>query len=212
MSKNQKPRDPNGPHVRVYHSLLNSIAWRCLGPSACKLYFDLRVKLNGSNNGNISATLGELKHRGWVSSSTLSNALYELRVAGFIRQTRGGGVRDGSKVCALYAFTDLPVLEFPKIGIQAASASNDFLRFKSVDEAKQEFRRGIEALRRPASKSPAARPTKKKKTLRNPNRDASNSELSSPIDASNSEQVAAFSARISNTIDSVEFREEARQQ
>jgi hypothetical protein len=28
-----KPKDPNGPHARVYHSVLNSPAWRVLGPS-----------------------------------------------------------------------------------------------------------------------------------------------------------------------------------
>jgi hypothetical protein len=42
----------------------------------------LRATLKSTNNGNLSATLSELKHRGWKSPVTLASALYELQAVG----------------------------------------------------------------------------------------------------------------------------------
>lgn len=96
------PRDPQGRHVRIYCTLLDSLAWRVMGWSSRALFLDMRSSVNGSNNGNLSATLASLKHRGWKSAATLANALFELQALGFIAKTRGGGVEHGSKVCSLY--------------------------------------------------------------------------------------------------------------
>ncbi|UXC37104.1 hypothetical protein [Cupriavidus gilardii] len=147
MARTLKPKDPNGPHARVYHSLLNSPAWRVLGPSAAKLFIDLRATLTSTNNGNLNATLSELKHRGWTSPTTLAKALYELRAMGFIAVTREGGLKMGTRVCTLYRFTDLEVYEQPKIGVQACKATHDYLRFQSVREAERELVDGLERLR-----------------------------------------------------------------
>ena len=100
MSKNT-PRDPQGRHVRIYCTLLDSLAWRAMGWSSRALFLDMRSSVNGTNNGNLCATLASLKHRGWKSAATLANALFELQAVGFITKTRGGGVDRGSKVCSL---------------------------------------------------------------------------------------------------------------
>lgn len=131
------PRDPNGRYVRIYCTLLDSPAYRALGWSSRALLLDLRASLTGTNNGNISATLGALKHRGWRSPATLANALFELQVLGFIAKTRGGGVEHGSKVCCLYRFTDVDCFEFPKLGIPYQKATHDYVRFSSVAEAEK---------------------------------------------------------------------------
>lgn len=137
MAKQKLPRDPNGRHIRVYCTLLESPAYRVLGYSAQALFTRLRASVNGTNNGNISATLSTLKHYGWTSSATLASALHELQTMGFIAQTRGGGVRHGSKVCTLYRFTDLDCFEFPKLGIPAMKADHLYLRFESVTDARK---------------------------------------------------------------------------
>jgi hypothetical protein len=93
--------------------------------------------VTGLNNGNLSATLGTLKHKGWVSSATLANALHGLQALGFIAKTRGGGVANGSTVCCLYRFTDLNVLEVPKLAIPATSATHDYLQFENLAQAKR---------------------------------------------------------------------------
>lgn len=135
MKKN-KFVDPHGRHIRVYVDLLNSPAYRVLGFSAKALFFDLRSKITRTNNGNISATLSDLKHYGWNSSATLSKSLYELRALGFIDVTVEGGLKQGRRMPSLYRFTDLEVFEQPKLGIQPLRETRDYSQFKSVSEAK----------------------------------------------------------------------------
>lgn len=155
----KKPSDPNGRHVRVYCSLLDSPAWLVLGTAAVKLFMDLRARVTGTNNGNLHAALSELKHRGWASSATLAKALYELRAMGFIAVTREGGLKMGTRVCTLYRFTDLEVFEQPRIGVQPCKATHDYRAFNSLRDAKRALAIGVEKLRAEGTKKQA--PTKK---------------------------------------------------
>ncbi len=152
-------KDPGGRHIRVYVSLLNSPAYRVLGFAAKSLFFDMRSTLTGTNNGDISAAMSDLKHRGWTAPTTLSKALYELRSAGFIAVTRMGGLKMGTRVCTLYRFTDLEVYEQPKIGVLAVKATHDYLAFNSVREAELAISDGVLALQAEGAKKQA--PTKK---------------------------------------------------
>lgn len=141
MAKKRRPRSPleeawNGiSHIRIRVDMLNSPAYRVLPYSTRALYTDLRATLTSTNNGNISATFEDLKHRGWKSSATLAKALRELEHMGLIAKTRQGGIASLSKVCNLYRFTDLFVFEHPKQGIPAMKATFDWQRFKSVGAA-----------------------------------------------------------------------------
>lgn len=65
-------------HIRTPLAVLDSPAWRVLAFSDKALYADLRAKLRSTNNGNINATLSEMKHRGWNSSATLWKSLRSL--------------------------------------------------------------------------------------------------------------------------------------
>jgi hypothetical protein len=187
------PADPRGRHVRIYVGLLNSAAWRCLGWSARSLFVDLREQLTSFTNGRIVATLPALKHRGWRSSSTLSNALAQLQAAGFIAVTKKGGVIRGSREASCYRFTDEPMVALPKFNQCALPATNDFeVRHKGLSLA--ETRRAIEAEvvrihAEAAAKAPPAQ-GRKNKTLRNSKRDASEIEAVKAFDDSNSEVVA----------------------
>lgn len=166
-------RDPRGRHIRVYCTLLDSLAYRCLSWSARALFTDLRATLGPTNNGDISATLSQLKHRGWKSPSTLARALYELQALGFLFRTRGGGVETGSKVCSLYAFCDVDVLDMTKKGIAARKAGHEYQRFKTLSEAEEALRSGVAKFRTDAiSRKQAA--ARRKMTLPNSERDATN--------------------------------------
>ncbi|AIP62272.1 hypothetical protein [Burkholderia thailandensis] len=165
--------DPLGPHVRIYHSLLNTPAWRVLGPSAVKLYIDMRMTLNGSNNGSIGASLSLMKHKGWKASATLAKALYELRALGFIAVTIEGGLRQGTRVPSLYRFTDVEVYEQPKTGVQAVKATHDYRRFESVRDAERELVAGLEKLQEAGRKK---QQTKKKSPVQKLNPSSSESE------------------------------------
>lgn len=140
----RKPKDPRGGHVRIYWELLDSPAWRALGYTSQALYVTLRRKLTATSNGNISAALGDLKHYGFTSSSTVARALRELKAAGFIAVTRQGGIAYGNKVCTLYRFTDEPVPEWPKLGVKACKATNEWRQFERVDHAKNAVRQAHE--------------------------------------------------------------------
>ena len=147
MAKTKFIKDPNGAHSRIYHSLHDTVAFRVLSGNAVKLYVDMRRNLLATNNGNLSAALSDLKHRGWSSSSTLSKSLYQLRALGFIAVTREGGLKQGTRVCSLYRFTDLDVYEQPKVGVLACKATHDYLQYKSISEAKKALSNGMERLK-----------------------------------------------------------------
>lgn len=162
-----KFKDPNGRHIRVYCSLLDSPAYRALSVAAKALFIDLRSYLNGSNNGNLSATLGDLRHKGWRAPATLSKAHYELRALGFLAVTRAGGLAMGTRVCTLYRFTDLEVFDQPKVHVQAVKATHDYLRFASLREADAARHSGVDALRAEGRKKQSPR---KERPVQNVNR------------------------------------------
>ncbi|WP_192901776.1 hypothetical protein [Pigmentiphaga sp. H8] len=152
-SHSKRPADPRGGHARIYWELIDSHAWRALAHSSQALYLLLRRKLQATNNGNISATLGDLRHYGWTASATLAKALRELQAAGFISVTRQGGIAWGKQVCSLYRFTDEPVFEQPAIGIQKMGATNEWRRFEKLVEASQAIENAHEAARAQAGKN-----------------------------------------------------------
>jgi hypothetical protein len=164
----QRPKDPRGGHARLYWALLDSPAYIALGWSARALYVDLRRTLGATNNGNISATLSTLKHRGWRSSATLNKALKELVAVGLIAQTRKGGIASMSKICSLYRFTDVEVYEQPKLEISAMKATCDYRGFQSLTTARTAVReareihhgknRKLQKLKLTASQNEAMRP------------------------------------------------------
>lgn len=186
----QKPRDPQGRYVRIYCTLLDSPAWRALGWSSRGLFIDMRSSVNGTNNGNLSATLETLKHRGWKSSATLANALFELQALGFIAKTRGGGVEHGSNVCCLYRFTDIDMHEFPMQGLPHRKATHDYLQFSTFAAAKQALRDATKKRRADADRTNARRElarSRKKTTVQRLNRDDSETEAVKPFDGSETE-------------------------
>jgi hypothetical protein len=192
-----KPRyqDPQGRHIRVYATLLNSPAYRVIGYAAKALFFDLREKVNGTNNGNIGAALSDLKHKGWASSSTLAKGLYELRAMGFIAVTVEGGLKQGRRMPSLYRFTDLEVLDQPKAGVQAVKATHDFLKYDAVRDAERALAARFAELQGEGKKK---QQTKKNVPVRISNPSSLNSELERDFSSSNSEHGEAVPVRKPN--------------
>jgi hypothetical protein len=138
----------SGEHfIQIPTGLLNSPAWRVLSSSSKALFLDMRTKFKGANNGNIEATLSNLKHHGWVSATTLSKALKEIQVMGFIVCTRRGGIGRGVGVCSLYRFTDLASPPFQDKGIAACAATKDYAKFATLRDAETALLNGMERLK-----------------------------------------------------------------
>jgi hypothetical protein len=136
MKRNAIPKDPRGGHVRLYWAILDSPAWRVLTHADVRVYLALRRKLKQTNNGDINATLTEMRHAGISSSSTLSIALQRLEALGFIEKTRQGGIAFGGKLCSLFRFTDEPTFDIAKAGVRSGPASNEWSRFNTIADAR----------------------------------------------------------------------------
>ena len=172
MRHDKRPADPRGGHVRIYWEIIDSMAWRALAYSSQSLYVVLRRNLKGTNNGNISAALGDMKHSGWRSSATLASGLRELQAVGLIEATRQGGIARGENTCSLYRFTDEPVFEQTKLGIAACKATNEWRQYTTLKDAEsaiqaahaaakrrpKKINAGVQNLKPAASKIEAERP------------------------------------------------------
>jgi hypothetical protein len=183
MRRDKPPKDPRGGHVRLYWQMLDSPAWRALTHVDVRVYLAMRRKLGKTNNGDINATLADMRHAGISSSSTLSTGLQRLEVLGFIEKVRQGGIAFGGKVCSLYRFTDEHTYDIPKAGVKAGPPTDDWKRFGSVAEAKTAVRHFSRKI---------------KERLRESNRSASTSESEKEFSASTIEQVGNSPVRLSN--------------
>ncbi|MCW0232915.1 MULTISPECIES: hypothetical protein [Pseudomonadota] len=178
----KKPSDPRGGHVRLYWTLIDSLAWRALSYSSQSVYIAMRRRLQSTNNGNISAALGDMKHYGITTSATLAKALRELQTVGLIAVTRQGGIAYGRQVCSLYRFTDEAVYEQPKVGVKACQATDDWKRFEKLAEVKGAIKKAHADAKR--------QPDKNKSGLQKLKRTDSDSEALSRFNDSDSEAVA----------------------
>ena len=131
----KKKADPRGGHIRLYNDIFDSVAWRVLDYSAMALWLAMRRQLKATNNGDIEATLGTLKHSGFTSPATLSKGLRSLQAVGLIAITRKGGIAYGNKVCSLYRFTDESTYPNEKIGLKFALPTNEWQRFNNMAQA-----------------------------------------------------------------------------
>jgi hypothetical protein len=188
MAGKIKPQDPRGKHVRIYVELLSSPAFRVMGFSSHSLFLQLRTKLNGSNNGNISAALSDMKKLGWSSSATLSKALYELRAMGFLAVTVEGGPKQGARVPSLYRFTDLPTFDQPKIGVEAMKETDDYRQYKTDAEAKRRLDTEVARLQKEGKKK---QQNKKKSPVQFLHSSSSDSEPEGRISSSDFEQLGS---------------------
>jgi len=175
MAKNRSPGITEA-HIRIPLEVLQSPAFIALPASAVKLYIDMASYLRGTNNGNINATLSDLRHRGWSSSATLAKALRQLEAVGLIAKTRETtGVHRGSKLCNLYRFTDRDAYAVPKLHLEGHKESRDYRRFATLTDARK------------AVAAASATKRKNKSTLQKMKRDASKTEAIASFDASENE-------------------------
>lgn len=138
--KRNLPKDPRGGHVRLYWELMDCPAWRALSHADVRVYLAMRRKLGKTNNGDINATLAEMRHAGISSSSTLSTALHRLEALGFIEKTRQGGIANGGKLCSLFRFTDEVTYDIAKAGVKSGPATHEWRAFETIAKARAAIR------------------------------------------------------------------------
>ncbi len=161
------------PHYRVPRELVDSLAFRSLPGASKLLWHDLMMAYRGRNNGNVSATMHDLKHYGWSAAATLAKALAYLIAHGFLAETRkGGGNACQLRQCCLYRFTHLPADANEKLGIKGGNPSFDYRQF---DPTRLPEKINLTALKGLAGKNSCFK--KRSVTLQKLKRDASEIEV-----------------------------------
>lgn len=86
---NKDKRD-SGRFITLPVCVLDSPAYLTASPHARMLLLDLAVQYRGNNNGDLAATWGAMRKRGWRSKDTLHRALQELLAHNLICEARKG--------------------------------------------------------------------------------------------------------------------------
>lgn len=77
-------------HVRLYHWMIDSAAWRSLRAIDRAIYIEICQRFNGANNGFIAYSVREAAATFDIGKSTASRALERLAERGFIVATVAG--------------------------------------------------------------------------------------------------------------------------
>jgi hypothetical protein len=80
MSKQPK----ESRHVRLYHWVMNSEAWRSLSPNARALYVEIAARYHGTNNGRIPFSVREAAEALHIGKNAAAAAFKELQDRGFL--------------------------------------------------------------------------------------------------------------------------------
>jgi len=134
--KKTKGRTPGGRYIAIPHSVLEHPDYQALTGAAVKVLNYMLIQYNGSNNGDLSIVLHNMKKYGISSSDTLDSAKKQLVRRGLIIETRTGRFINPGGICALYAITWQPIdegggkLEVPATSkpVRAFSIENHHLK------------------------------------------------------------------------------------
>lgn len=130
-----KGRSERGRFLALPHALLKNPDFKSLSGSALKVLIHLGSQYNGKNNGDLSATLSDIRDAGVRSSSTLVAAIAELQEKHLIVCTRAGRFMNPGGRCALYALTWQAVDECPGEELEHSPTATP-LRALSLERAK----------------------------------------------------------------------------
>ncbi len=139
------PKDPRGPHLRLYAEVLDSHAWAVLSSSASIAYLALMRQKGSTNNGDLSLPITMARKYGIKSEATLAKALRELCAVGLLAVSRkGGSNKDGHRQVNLYRFTEYDTYENPSKHIEACKATHDWKRITTLGQGREAIRKGEE--------------------------------------------------------------------
>jgi hypothetical protein len=104
---NRQKTEPR--HIRLYHSMLATPAWRGLSGNAVKVLIAICQLNNGANNGGIFLSARDAASRTGLSVNTASKCLQELAETGFLEIVEKGAFSRKTKTATTYRVTWLAV-------------------------------------------------------------------------------------------------------
>lgn len=106
---NKTGRSKGDPrHVRLYHWMMKSEAWRSLDCRARCALIELYALYNGSNNGELFLSVRELANRLGCGKATAHNALKTLEDRGLIRAKERGGFNVKHRHATTWILNEFP--------------------------------------------------------------------------------------------------------
>jgi predicted transcriptional regulator len=124
--RHRKWRRGNEPrHVRVYHVMMHTEAWRSLSGNAKALYVQISARYGGpgSNNGRISFSVREAAEALHVGKDAAEKAFANLIDRGFIVIAKKGAFRRKDRHATEYLLTEF------SSDINDAIATRDYQRW-----------------------------------------------------------------------------------
>lgn len=125
--------NPDGKYTLLYEWFMKSPAWRSLDVYACRVYFELRRRYNGKNNGGITASVRELAKAINCSNRPIIRALQELQERGFIIAVQKGSFNWKTRIdsseknrATVWLLTEIPQDE-PE---RSLTARKDFMKWR----------------------------------------------------------------------------------
>ena len=106
QTRNGRSKQPEGQYASLPYNMLKSPAWRSLGGSSVKVYFELHLRFHGLNNGDLSLGLDTAAKELGLGKSTVLRAFKELEEKGFLQLTNKGNWIRGH--AATWAMTSKP--------------------------------------------------------------------------------------------------------
>jgi len=126
----KQPKDVQ--HVRLHHYLLKTSAWLGLSTAARAVYIQTALRYNGSNNGRIAFSGRDAASECNLARDTARRAFKELVDAGFLEETRHGGLIRKTRIASEWRLTAY------KCDLTGSLSSNAFMtRGALVNENRQ---------------------------------------------------------------------------
>jgi hypothetical protein len=132
MGKNSPSKD--GHYVRIFHYLLKTSAWLSLSAGARAVYIQIAFRYSGSNNGRIAYSVRSAAGECNLAINTASRAFKELAEAGFIEETRHGGLSRKTRIASEWRLTAY------RCDLTGALATNLFMTRGALANANREHR------------------------------------------------------------------------
>ena len=114
-------------HVRLYHYMLESEAWKSLTANARAIYLEIAARYAGpsSNNGRIPYSVGEAAASLKISRATACRALQQLQDRGFIAVVKRGAFSLKTKHASEWRLTEFPC------DVSGDLSTKDFMKWRA---------------------------------------------------------------------------------
>jgi hypothetical protein len=148
----RKSKSREARHVRLYHWLMDSAAWKSLNATERAVYVDIASIYAGlgSNNGRIHYSVREGAERLHISKDKVARALATLVERGFIVAEKRGAFNLKGRP---HQATEWRLTEFPS-DISSDFASKEFTRWKPPEKQNTVALEGRQRPRSPTATSP----------------------------------------------------------